>query len=301
MNAPLIHSCFLTVATPYPVVLLDAWGVFWGGSHLGLFPGAKETMQALVNQNKRVVILSNSTQLAQKEVQKLAHYGVLEGSHFHFLITSGEVTRKLISSRLLPFPTPQKTYWLFGESHTRYSSHEAVFEGSVYRRTESIEKADFIYVTVPLIDQEDQTDPEVFRASLLKISALKKPMLCPNPDQFAHEGNPPRPVVRQGSIARLYEEMGGDVFYVGKPSSLMYEEALRVLSATGLYDLKDILMVGDTPETDIRGANKVGIASVLLTETGMMAEKIKKSSLQQAIENLELSDQPHHFVRQFSL
>lgn len=54
-------------------------------------------------------------------------------------------------------------------------------------------------------------------------------MICINPDLFAHEGNPPKPVVRQGSIAAIYEELGGPVFYLGKPSDLIFAEAMKNL------------------------------------------------------------------------
>ena len=52
-------------------------------------------------------------------------------------------------------------------------------------------------------------------------------MICPNPDRFAHEGKPPQAVVRQGSIAALYEELGGRVVYLGKPAALAYETAMH--------------------------------------------------------------------------
>ena len=52
-------------------------------------------------------------------------------------------------------------------------------------------------------------------------------MICVNPDRFAHEGNPPRAVVRQGSIALMHEEQGGQVFYIGKPADKMYFAAME--------------------------------------------------------------------------
>ena len=51
---------------------------------------------------------------------------------------------------------------------------------------------------------------------------------------------------------------------LGKPHAAMFEEALR---RSGTMDM---VMIGDTPDTDIRGANDFGIASALV-ETGTAA------------------------------
>src|SRR5580765_4936827 len=98
----------------YRGILLDAYGVFWGGNDVGLLPGAKELMQRLVDKGTIVGILSNTTQLAAKEEEKLRLHGLAQGKHFHFLLTSGEVARSFFLHEQLPFPTPRNTFSLFG-------------------------------------------------------------------------------------------------------------------------------------------------------------------------------------------
>lgn len=66
-----IYPDLLSISDKYQGILLDAYGVFWGGNAFGLLPGAKEVMQQLVAKGKIVGILSNSTQLAAKEIDKL--------------------------------------------------------------------------------------------------------------------------------------------------------------------------------------------------------------------------------------
>ncbi|MBS3903955.1 MAG: HAD hydrolase-like protein [Simkania sp.] len=233
--------------------LLDAYGVFWGSSETGMLPGAKETMEHLVSLGKQVGILSNSTQLVAKEKEKLAKYSVQEGVHYHFLLTSGEVIRELLLSETLPFPTPKKTYRLFGSDHPQFSSHLTLVQGTGYCQTEHFEEADFIYIPVPHIDGIDQENPEVFLKEVRNIAAKRIPILCANPDRFAHEGMPPRPVVRQGMIAHMLESHGAPVYFIGKPFQTVYEKALKRFPSS--IQPKDILMIGDTPETDIRGAH----------------------------------------------
>lgn len=71
------------VSSRFTGILLDAYGVFWGGNDVGLLPGSKEIMEKLVSSGKIVGILSNSTQLASKEINKLNLHGLFQGKHFH--------------------------------------------------------------------------------------------------------------------------------------------------------------------------------------------------------------------------
>ena len=49
---------------------------------------------------------------------------------------------------------------------------------------------------------------------------------------------------------------------MGKPHPTMFEEAFRRANTLNLA------MIGDTPSTDVRGANNVGITSVLVETDG---------------------------------
>jgi len=284
------------IATSFDAVLLDAYGVFWGGNAIGLLPYAKEAMEALVSSKKTVGILSNTTQLAFKEIDKLKAHGIIQGKHFHFLLTSGEIAKQFFLQEELPFETPRKKFSLFGGVHPKHSSHTDIFQGSCYRESASVEDADFVYISIPHIDGEDQQNPDLFRKEVEKIREKNLPMICPNPDKFAHEGNPARAVVRQGSIAALYEELGGSVFYIGKPNSRAFLSAMDRFQKHGIFCPSQILMVGDTPETDIRGAKRFGISSALILNCGIMADRISYKGLEGAIEALPSQDAPDYFI-----
>lgn len=283
------------VSRPFKGVLLDAYGVFWGGNACGLLPGAKEVMEKLYADGKIVGILSNSTQLASKEMHKLAAHDLVQGKHFHFFVTSGELGRDMFLSEQLPFQAPRKTFWLFGGDHPKHAYHEAIFQGTSYRVSD-LHEADFIYITVPHLQGEDQTDPEVFRKEIERVKKHNRPMICLNPDRFAHEGKPVRAVVRQGSIASMYEEMGGEVFYVGKPGAQAYQKAMREFEKYAIFAPQDILMVGDTPETDIRGAKRFGMPSALIMRTGMMAERSAHEGLASVLNKLPIHDLPNYYI-----
>jgi HAD superfamily hydrolase (TIGR01459 family) len=293
---PEIFSSITRVSDRFNGILLDAYGVFWSGNELGLMPRSKEVMETLVSNGKIVGILSNSTQLSSKEVNKLHLHGLIQGKHFHFLITSGEVARGVFLNEKLPFETPRNKFWLFGGVHPKFSSHEAIFQGTIYRETSHIDEADFIYISIPHINGEDKMDPELFREEIEKLKVKNLPMICPNPDQFAHEGKPARAVVRQGSIARMYEEMGGQVFYIGKPYNKAYDTAMNHFRKHNITDPKEVLMVGDTPETDIRGARHCGMPSALVIQTGIMADRISHNGLERALKALSPLDSPDYFI-----
>lgn len=277
-------------------LLLDAYGVFWGGNAVGPFPGAKEVMRKLVSEGKIIGILSNATQLASKEISKLQLSGLNQGEHFHFFITSGEIAKGIFSEGTLPFETPRNKFWLFGGVHPKYSYHGSIFQDTAYSETSDIEEADFIYISVPHINGEDQTDANLFLKELEKLQKRNLPMICPNPDQFAHEGNPPRAVVRQGSIALMYEAMGGQVFYIGKPENKAYATAMANFHKFHITNPTEILMVGDTPETDIRGARRFGMPSALVTQTGIMADRIAHHALENIVNTLSPFDLPNYYI-----
>lgn len=296
-----VYPGFASISERYDAILLDAYGVFWGGNATGLLPGSMEAMEKLVASGKIVGILSNSTQLASKEINKLNAHGLIQGKHFHFLITSGEVTRDIFLNQQLPFKTPNNKFWLFGGIHPKYSPPHAIFENTVYLHTEHIDEADFIYISVPHINGEDQLEPDAFKKDVEILREKNLPMVCSNPDLFAHEGNPPRPVVRQGSIAALYEQMGGQVFYIGKPHENAFLMAMNEFKRYDITNPHEILMVGDTPETDIRGARQFGMNSVLITQTGIMADRISHHGFENTMNNLPPADYPDYLIGRFIL
>lgn len=286
-----IYPSLADIAEPYPAICLDAYGVFWGGA--GILPGAREAMQRLVNSGKVVGILSNSTSLAEKEAAKYSLHGLRKGEHFHFLLTSGEVTRQIALQDALPFPSPCKTYFVVCRNHPKSSPHSAIFQNTPYTETDKPEEADFLYVGIPHLNGEEQTDPAVFQEELLHLKQYNLPMLCANPDRFAPAGPPGRFVVTQGSIAEIYRSLGGQVFYIGKPNPKVFEAALKQFQHN-----KSVLMVGDTPETDVRGALSCGMIPVLVTHTGTMAHRIREQGFEQALQALPHTDRPHFYIKQ---
>lgn len=274
---------------------MDAFGVFWGGDAKGAIPGSHEAMRYLVDSGKTVGILSNSTQLPPKEMHKISAHGFLQGVHYHFFVTSGEIARRQFLKTDLPFETPRFTYWVLGDTHSPISSHPYLFEGSKYKETFNLDEADFIYTGIPRIENKDQLSVDVFLPLIEKAVKTGKPLLCTNPDMRVYEGNPPEAVIRQGSLAEEFSRLGGKVFYIGKPYANAYEAAMVKFP----FDKSEVLMIGDTPETDIRGAKQFGMKALLLTGTGMFAERIEREGAETA--TAKNKDLPDYYLGKLNL
>jgi ribonucleotide monophosphatase NagD (HAD superfamily) len=70
-------------------------------------------------------------------------------------------------------------------------------------------------------------------------------------------------------FAKRYEELGGEVFYHGKPHPSVYRTCLELLDLPP----ERVLGIGDSLRTDIAGAAAAGLDSLLLLD-GIHGEEI---------------------------
>ena len=71
-----------------------------------------------------------------------------------------------------------------------------------------------------------------------------------------------------GSLARVFEELGGEVVYFGKPHKEVYKMCFN--------SNEKVLAIGDNLRTDIKGANNLNIDSIFITEGVHRKEYNKK-------------------------
>lgn len=91
------------------------------------------------------------------------------------------------------------------------------------------------------------------------------PCICTNPD---HQRLTPK-VIRfaAGQIAQLYQDMGGQVEWIGKPFGAMYAQAINLV-----HEGAKIICLGDSIAHDIKGARDAGLKSALVL-TGLTNEE----------------------------
>ena len=85
-------------------------------------------------------------------------------------------------------------------------------------------------------------------------------MICSNPDKTVVRGN--NFMICAGLLAEYYEKIGGKVEYYGKP----YPEIYEFIFAKVKNPKAKILVVGDSLDNDIKGANVQEIDSLLITD-----------------------------------
>src|SRR5207244_7701213 len=67
------------------------------------------------------------------------------------------------------------------------------------------------------------------------------------------------------STAAFHEaSTGRRAYYLGKPNGYMFHRARRKLADLALTEPEQVVMIGDTMETDIRGAFEAGLQSYLV-------------------------------------
>ena len=115
-----------------------------------------------------------------------------------------------------------------------------------------------------------------FYKDLLEKHITKK-MICTNPDLIVDRGE-----VRElcaGSVAMVFEKMGGEVVYFGKPHPEVYNQSIDNKN-------KKILAIGDNLNTDIKGANLLNYDSLLIGN-GIHRNEIKNKGIQDVSKEYE--------------
>lgn len=236
-------------ADRYDGFVLDQWGVLHDGARP--YPGALEAVAELARRGKRVVLLSNSGRRADRNRERLASLG-FDVAGFTDVVSSGEAAWQLMSRRPhAPWDRLGRRCYLLTHLGDR-----GVVEGLDLEVVEDVALADFVFAS----GLDAWQRPEDLRPLAEAAAARGLPMICSNPDVVAVSAG--ELVSAPGALARIYEELGGEVHYVGKPHRPIYEVTLAAL---GGMDPRRIVAVGDSLDHDIRGAEGAGMDSAFVT------------------------------------
>jgi len=106
---------------------------------------------------------------------------------------------------------------------------------------------------------------------------LNKEMVCTNPDLIVDRGD--QRELCAGSVAMVFEKMGGKVVYFGKPYPEVYNLSINNKG-------KKILSVGDNLNTDIKGANLLNYDSLIISN-GIHKNEIKEKGIEATARSYE--------------
>ena len=250
VSAPLLVDGLNALAPSYKGILCDVWGVLHNG--VTAFEDAHKALRQYREETGgKVVLITNAPRPAKQVGEMLANLGV-PAEAYDYIVTSGDVTREVLIDQ------GSKTILHIGSDRDQplYWDLEATF-------TTDDEISEAISCT-GLVDDENET-PDDYRERLQKLADRNLPMICANPDIVVERGD--RLVWCAGALARLYEDLGGDVIILGKPHAPIYKVAMKRLEGLVGGDLakEDVLAIGDGLPTDVRGAVAQDIDVLFIT------------------------------------
>ncbi len=246
------------VADRYDGFVLDLWGVVHDGRRP--YPGVPEALGELKARGKRVAFLTNAPRRSWA-VQRLLDAMGLDRALYDGVMSSGEIAWRLMARRDHPFFAGLRGRRAF---HIGPERDLSVAEEGVAELVADPAGADFVLNTGP-DPERGSADAENYRPALEAAFAHNLPMLCVNPDRHVMVGE--ERLICAGALADIYLALGGTVLEVGKPDPSVYEPVLELL---GLSDCRRVLAIGDTPHTDLAGAQAAGL-DALWALTGLAA------------------------------
>ena len=225
------------VQSKYDAFFIDLWGVIHNG--IELYEEAIEVLENINKLNKRFVLISNAPR-PSKNVKNFLLKLKMKESLTKNIFTSGEAALRSLQKNIYG-----KNFYHLGPQ--RDSSLFSGFE----KNKQNLEKADFILCTGLLPNQENSLS--YYEYFLKRYTHLT--MICTNPDLIVHRGT--KQEYCAGTIAEIFEKLGGKVIYFGKPYADIYKFCIK--------GNERVLAIGDNIRTDIKGANNMKFDSLFIT------------------------------------
>lgn len=261
-NVPEIINGAGDLLSRYDVLFCDVWGVMHDGVHA--YAGATDALQRFRRAGGTVVLVSNAP-VPKERVARMLELRAVPDDTWDAIVSSGDLALRHIA---------EKGYGQF------YNIGPADRDAALFKRLPgavvALEEAHAIVATGFNDDVGETADD--YRALLEDAKHHGVPFVCANPDKFVDVGG--RLYLCAGAIADLYEEMGGDVFWAGKPHAPTYQSAHA--DAEMLRDDKvawdKILVIGDALRTDLIGAETVGL-DALFVAGGIHREDVVENGI----------------------
>ncbi|MCR8722944.1 TIGR01459 family HAD-type hydrolase [Frigidibacter sp. ROC022] len=249
-----IIASLAEISGRYDALFCDLWGCLHNG--VAPFPQAVAALQQYRATGKQVVLVTNAPRPSSAVIEQLARIGVPEDA-WDLVVSSGDASR----AAMIRGAVGQKVYHLGPDKDASFFTDTSDgLDASGIERVE-LDDAEGVVCT-GLFDDRCET-PEDYRPTLLFAKTRGLKLLCTNPDIVVDMGD--TRVYCAGAIAQLYEEMGGEAIYCGKPHPPIYDLARARLVTSGYAPSNDILCLGDGLLTDVKGGIGEGLDTLFIT------------------------------------
>ena len=233
----------------YDTYIIDLWGVIHNGVRLN--SKAIEAVEKLIQNKKKVIFLTNAPRPC-KEVKIFLRNLKINENLLENVFSSGEAAMLSLQ---------EKKYGEFF-FHLGPEKDDSIFF-NIKEKKVSIEECNFILCTGVVDNYNEDLN---YYKKLLKNHISKK-LICTNPDLIVHRGNTVEYCA--GTIAEIFESLGGQVIYFGKPHKEIYQMCFS--------KNEKAIAIGDNLNTDIKGANNMNIDSIFIS-SGVHRSEFKHES-----------------------
>jgi len=252
MTKNLDNDGLRSIVENYDIFYIDLWGVVHNG--ITIHKNAIEALEEITKANKNYTLLTNAPR-PNKVVKTILEKMGMSKKISDKVYSSGEASlsylKKNYSNKLFYHIGPTRDFDLFAD----------------FKKNKSKDIKDSQYLLCTGLFEEQAEDLNYFK-DLLK-EHINKTMICTNPDLIVDKGN--RRELCAGSVALVFEKMGGEVIYFGKPFPEVYNQAIN-------NEEKKVLSIGDNLNTDIKGANILNYDSLIISN-GVHRDEIKKEGI----------------------
>jgi len=253
---------FKSIIDRYEIVFFDAFGVL--KTHSGLVPGIERTFEYLKAQNKEYYIVTNDASRSPGQLAQSYHDKGLYAVTADRIISSGQLTKEYLELKV------DDGYVAY--LGTQESAHYIESAGLKTLPIRDVNSSNIDKVNALIFMDDEGFD--WFEGLNKTVNLLRKrtiPAIVANTD-YAYPVSKHDVGIAIGGLAQMIETIVGKRFIrFGKPDSQMFMFAYDLIREYRTISKKQIVMVGDTLQTDILGGNKFGLDTVLVL-TGNMQE-----------------------------
>ena len=252
MTKNLDNDGLKSIVKNYDIFYIDLWGVVHNG--ITLHKNAIKALEEITQANKDYVLLTNAPR-PNKTVNSFLEKMGMSKEIREKVYSSGEASLNYLKKNSLE----EKFY------HVGPPRDFDLFLDFKENKTIDIKECTYLLCTGLFEEQGENLN---YYKKLFKDHINKK-MICTNPDLIVDRGK--KRELCAGSVALVFEKLGGKVIYFGKPFPEVYNQAINNHG-------KKVLSIGDNLNTDIKGANLLNYDSLIISN-GVHRDEIKKEGI----------------------
>jgi NagD protein len=235
--------------------LIDMDGVIYRENHL--IPGAAKFVETLHARSIPFLFLTNNSAPTPEDLAvRLRHLGIEGVSARHFY------TSALNTADFLNETHPNCTAFVLGEGGLLAALHERKIAN------------DGINPSYVIVGEGAVSTDKLTKAHECIERGAR--LLATNPDNWCPVSSDKTRPGAGAATSYLEASTGEHAYYLGKPNGYMFQRARKRLIENSLTTADEIVMIGDTMETDIRGAFEAGLHSFLVLTGSTTLEEVHR-------------------------